>query len=151
MDTRWSESYLNGVRSGWVMVNYYAERIKNLEDQLVTYSNYSLGERVQSSPRHDALEQRVIKFIENEEKNILKFYDLLESANAKQDEAMDRISMLKEGRRKDFLIEYYVNRQSVKSIAELFEHSDGGSTRNLKAKALEYFEEMAEVHGWKKT
>ena len=93
----------------------------------------------------------MIKFIENEEKNILKFYDLLEAANAKQDEAMDRISMLKEGRRKDFLIEYYVNRQSVKSIAELFEHSDGGSTRNLKAKALEYFEEMAEVHGWKKT
>lgn len=151
MDTTWSEEYLNAVRSRWVMINYYSDRIKQLEAQMTSYGGgSSLGERVQSSPTHDALEKRVLKFIDEEERLILKIYDLLEEANEKQDEAMDRISILKEGHRKDFLIEYYIKRKSVKSITDIFDHSDVGSTRNLKQKALEYFESMADAHGWKK-
>lgn len=150
MDIGWSKAYLNGVRSRWVMVDYYSRRIQNLEEQLVTFGGGGFGEKVQSSPRHDALEARVLKFIENEEKIILKFYDLLEDANAKQDEAMDRISLLKEGHRKDFLIEYYVNRLSIREIADQFEHADEDSTRKLQRLALEYFEEMAELYSWKK-
>lgn len=150
MDTTWSETYLNAVRSRWVMVNYYSERIKQLETQLTSLGGSSLGERVQSSPTHDALERRVLDFIDEEERIMLKLCDLLGEANAQQDEAMERISTLKEGHRKDFLIEYYIKRKSIKTIADVFEHSDIGSTRNLKLKALEYFETMADLNGWKK-
>lgn len=150
MDTRWSEAYLGGVRNKWVMVDYYNKRIRELKEQILTFGSSGLGERVQSSPKRDNLEKRVIRFIEREEQIILKFYDLLEEANNKQDEAMERLSVLKEGNRKNFLIEYYVNRASVEQITNMFGHSGTGSTRNLKVKALEYFEEMADKNGWKK-
>lgn len=150
MKTGWSEAYLGGVRNRWVMVDYYEKRIRQLEDQLMSFGSGGLGERVQSSPKRDSLENRVIRFVENEEKIIVKFYDLLEVANEKQDEAMERIGCLKEGNRKNFLIEYYVNRLSIKEISAMFGHSDEASTRNLKTKALEYFEQMADENGWKK-
>lgn len=151
MEAKWSEAYLSGVRNRWVMVDYYERRIKQLEDQLIAYGSAGIsGERVQSSPKRDSLEKRVIRFVENEEKIIVKFYDQLEAANEKQDEAMERIGCLKDGNRKNFLIEYYVNRLSIREIAELFGHSDEASTRNLKAKALEYFEKAADENGWKK-
>lgn len=151
MDTKWSEAYLSGVRNRWVMVDYYEKRIKQLEDQLLAYGSTGLSnERVQSSPQRDALEKRVIRFVEDEEKLIARFYDQLDAANKKQDEAMERIGCLKEGNRKSFLIEYYVNRLSIRDITALFVHSDEASTRNLKAKALEYFERVANENGWKK-
>lgn len=150
-ETKWSEAYLSGVRNRWVMVDYYERRIKQLEDQLLAYGSAGInGERVQSSPKRDSLEKRVIRFVENEEKIIVKFYDQLEAANEKQDEAMERIGCLKDGNRKNFLIEYYVNRLSIREIMALFGHSDEGSTRNLKMKALEYFEKAADENGWKK-
>ena len=151
METKWSEAYLSGVRNRWVMVDYYEKRIRQLEEQMLAYGGASFNsERVQSSPKGDALEKRVIRFIENEEKLIARFYDQLEAANEKQDEAMERIGCLKEGNRKSFLIEYYVNRLSIRDITALFVHSDEASTRNLKAKALEYFERVANENGWKK-
>lgn len=150
MDTTWSETYLNAVRSKWTMVDYYFDRLKQVEVQLTSISGSRIGERVQSSPAHDALERRVLDSIDEEERIMLKLCDMLGEANAQQDEAMERISTLKEGHRKDFLIEYYVKRKSIKSIADIFEHSDMGSTRNLKLKALEYFETMADLNGWKK-
>lgn len=151
METKWSEAYLSGVRNRWVMVEYYEKRIKQLEDQLLSYGGASFsGERVQSSPKRDSLEERVIRFVENEGKVVERFYDQLEAANEKQDEAMERICCLKEGNRKNFLIEYYVNRLSIREIMEQFGHSDEGSTRNLKMKALEYFEKTADENGWKK-
>ena len=150
-ETKWSEAYLSGVRNRWVMVDYYEKRIKQLEDQLLAYGGAGFNnERVQSSPQRDALEKRVIRFVENEEKVIVRFYDQLEAANEKQDEAMERIGCLKEGNRKNFLIEYYVNRLSIREIMEQFGHSDEGSTRNLKMKAREYFEKAADENGWKK-
>lgn len=150
MDTRWSEAYLGGVRNRWVMVDYYNRRIRELKEQIMTFGWSDLGDRVQTSPKRDVLENRVIRFVEHEEQIVLKFYDLLEDANEKQDEAMERISTLKEGNRKNFLIEYYVKRLSIREIATLFGHSDEASTRNLKVKALEYFEQAADENGWKK-
>ena len=151
MDTSWSEAYLNAVRSRWTLIDYYSTRLKQLQEQLTSYGgSASIGERVQSSPTHNELEKRVLKFIDEEEKIMLKIYDLLEEANREQDETMDRIGCLKEGNRKNFLIEYYVNKLSIKEIMALFGHSDEGSTRNLKMKALEYFEKAADENGWKK-
>lgn len=148
-DTRWSKAYLAGLRTRWYQINILGRQIQNYRDQMNTYGGSVLGDKVQTSPRGDALENRVIKWMERMEKLTLALYDKLDEANDLQLEAIWRINELKDGRCKDLLNCYYIERMSMNEIYQLFGYESEQSVYKLHTRALEYFETMAEERGWK--
>jgi hypothetical protein len=151
MDTGWSKAYLNGVLLRWKWVDIYTIRLSQLRDQIITYGSGGLGERVQTSPTGDALEKRVLKFIEDTDRIQIALYDKLEEANAMQDEASERIMQLKPGRCQTLLIDHYIRRIEFGELSDLYGYEDGNTIYKVHQRALEYFEEIANSAGWKKS
>lgn len=150
MDTRWSRNYLNGIRTRWYQIDIWQRQIENFREQMQSFGGSAAGERVQTSPKGDALEKRVLKYVEKIDKLTMALYDKLDEANDMQVEAMDRICTLSDGRCKDLLNCYYVQRLSMGEIAGVFGYDSIESAYKLHIRALEYFEEMADKNGWKK-
>ena len=144
----WARAYLNGVISRWKWVDIFQTRIEQLREQMITYGGSDMGERVQTSPSGDALEKKVIAFIEKTNKLTMALYDKIDEANERQAEAEMRIMSLKVGKCQDLLIDHYLMRKSFEQIKEEYYYSDINTVYKLHERALEYFTEVAIANGW---
>lgn len=149
MDTRWSKSYLVGIRSTLFSLRYLEDKIQDLKSKMISQGGSGDGVKVKSSPKPDGMENRVIKYTEELstcERTLAKRY--IELIN-RQTECVDRLNEMKEGRCRDFLYEYYVRGMSEIEYANSRGYETTESVRNLKWKALQYFETLAEENNWK--
>lgn len=147
-DYRWAQAYLGGVRSLRHRLRYLDGKIMNLRDEIMTRGGVDQDVRVQTSKKKDALENMVIRYIDElarlQEGYQQKYIELCK----RQDEAMDRIACLKDGRCKELLIRYYIEWEDFVSIAADFGYIEPGSIYGLHRRALQYFAEVANANGW---
>ena len=144
----WARAYLNGIISRWRWVDIFQTRISQLREQIITYGGTGAGEKVQTSPSGDAMEKRVIAFIEKTNKLTMALYDKIDEANERQAEAEERIMCLKTGKCQDLLIDHYLCQKSFERIKEEYCYSDISAVYKLHERALKYFTEVAEINGW---
>ena len=148
MNKQGARAYLEDVRSLYQWIRYRDKRVKDLEEDIVSYGGTQIGDRVQTSPRGDTLEKRVIKYVETIERMQMQIIEKKQELIEKQDDAFRRIMELKEGRRRDFLIMYYIEGLSYSDISFALGHSELSRVYHLRDEALEYFAQMWEQNGW---
>lgn len=147
---KWAEAYLNGVLNRWKWVDIYKLRIEQLRENIIIYGTMGTGDKVQSTPTGDALERKVLKFIEDTKRAQIALLDKINEAEKKQDEAIERIMSMKPGRRRDILYDHYICKISFEELTDRYGYSDGKTIYKVHRRALEYFEYIANREGWKK-
>lgn len=146
----WAEAYLNGILSLKQWISVYNVRLAEIQDEMISYGGGGIGERVQTSPRGDALEKRVIRALERYGEIQEALFDKRDELWRKQDIAINRIMSLKDGNRKTFLMLHYIEGLNLVEISLRLGHSEPSRIYHLKDEALQYFEHEAVIHGWKK-
>lgn len=148
-NTGWARAYLGGIRNLYHWIRYMEKRIVSLEADIVSYGSTQTGDRVQSSPRGDQMERRVIKYVETIERLQVQLIEKKSQMLERQDEAFARIMELKEGHRRDFLVLYYIEGMSYAEISFEMGHSEQSRIYHLRDEAIEYFAKVARDRGWK--
>lgn len=149
-DIEWAKAYLGGVRALRYRLKYLNQKIGDLRDEILSRGSSVLGERVQTSAKGDALENAVIRYVDELTKLQKEYERQYIILQRRQDEAFDRIDKLKEGRQKDFLIRYYIDGVSEVEYANEAGFQDFGSVYHVKSRALNDFATMAKIRGWNK-
>lgn len=146
----WGEAYLNGIRALLRQIRMLNLRLDEIQEEMTTFGGSGYGERVQTSPRGDALEKKVIRAMEQYGKIQEDLLERRLELWKKQDVAVQRIQSLKDGNRKEFLLLYYIDGMSMTQVAMELGHAEPSSVYHLKDEALNYFNQAAELNGWKK-
>ena len=145
----WAEAYLGGVRALRHKLKYLDGKLRNLAEEILSRGGIEYGDKVQTSAKGDALEKKVIEYVDELTRLQNEYESQYIALQKKQDEAFDRIDMLEEGRLKDFLIQYYINGVSEVEYASAAGFLGFNTIHKVKDRALEYFTKVAEDQGWK--
>lgn len=149
MDTRWSKAYLGRVRSLRFTIGFLERKIQDFRDKMISQGGTGDGVKVRTSPRRDGLENRVLKYCEEVDKLETLFTEQYIKLTEAQRECVERLDRMKDGRCKDFLYQYYICGMSEIEYANERGYETTESVRNLKCRALRYFEQLADQYGWK--
>lgn len=116
------------------------ERIDIMSYMITVKSTSDYSDRVQSSPKQDALENQVIRYIERMEK--LDKAILKERAKLinRRHNINKKIWRMKEGQSKRFLKDYYIECKNWKQIFNEYGYTSIESAYRLKRRAIKDFE-----------
>lgn len=146
----WAEGYLNGIKSCQKWIDIYNMRLAEIADTMISYGGGIQADKVQTSPKGDALERRVIDGLERYGKIQEDILKRREELWARQDEAMERIMTLKDGNRKNFLLLHYIDGLTLTEVAMNLGHTEPSRIYHLKDEALRYFDQVGHAKGWHK-
>lgn len=116
------------------------ERMDVMSNMITIKSTSDYSERVQSSPRQDALENQVIRITEKLEqldKRLIKERSRLIS---KRHDIRIKICRMKEGQSRRFLLDYYIECKSWQQIFDEYGYTSIESAYRLKCRAINDFE-----------
>ncbi len=102
-------------------------------------------ERVQSSPRQDALENQVIRIIERMEQIDKKLISTRARLIAKRHDIRNKICRMKEGQSRRFLMDYYIECKSWQQIFDEYHYTKIESAYNLKVRAIKDFDNCGKI------
>ena len=149
MEFKDAQRYLDEVRDMRLLIKKKDEKIAEIRMRMESIGSNVSDERIQTSPRHDALEMRVIKSIEECKKLELETLEMLSTYWKMQEVAYNRIMKLKDGKRREFLLLYYIDCKSYTEISYMFNHDEESSIYHLRDLAIKYFCDVAEKRKWK--
>ena len=136
-----TEDYLQLARDmNFRLIELEKERLDVMSNMVSIKSASDYSDRVQSSPRQDALENQVIKITEKLERLDKKI--IRERANllAKRHDIRAKICKMKEGQSRRFLLDYYIECKSWQQIFDEYKYTKIESAYNLKVRAINDFE-----------
>ena len=130
-----AKEYLGQIKKLDTCIDQKQVECDELREKMHSVGGISYDEKVQSSPRADALERRVVKYVEMEQKinNMIdEFVDL-------KHEIINQIQSLTDEKHINFLFKRYVQYKSLEQIAVEMNYSYP-YIKELHSKALEEFE-----------
>ncbi len=138
-----SEQYLESIRNWRFKIIQLKKLRDEVNDAMIRTQSLSPNpDRVQSSPRADKLEMEAIRAVERMmaldkqiQRSEQKYFE-------KKHEAIDKISRMKDGQCRRFLIDYYLDGLSETQIRKEYMFSNENSVYILKRRAIKYFTEV---------
>ena len=138
-----TEDYLQMARDIKFRVDYIERELSDIEsDMYIIKSSSDYQEMVQSSPRQDALENQVIKIIEHQSKLEIKLKKERARLRQKRDEIQQKISRMKEGQSRRFLMDYYIECKNWQQIMDEYKYLNPESVYILKNRAIKDFDKF---------
>lgn len=148
MEYRIAKAYLDSILNARRQIIRLELSIERLEHEM-TYPAVTVGgDRVQSSPAGDALERRVIKYVELLEKHRKAYIRRKTSYEEKLYDAESHIMLLPDGKPKTFLLEHYIDGVSELDYGITHGYETTVSVYNLKIRAVRLFANFFEKKWW---
>lgn len=136
-----AKDYLQSIRDlRFKIEDLKKERVDVLTNMIVVKSTSDYSERVQSSPRQDALEMQVIKATERLEKIDKTLRKKIVMYQLKHNQARAEIRNLPEGQCRRFLLDYYIDGKSWDEIFKEYGFKEISSPYHLQERAVKLYE-----------
>ena len=136
-----TEDYLQSARDmKFRLDELEKERLDIMSNMISIKSASDYSDRVQSSPRQDALENQVIKITEKLERLNKRLNKERERLIFKRNDIRAKICRMKEGQNRRFLLDYYIECKSWKQIFAEYKYTSIESAYRLKCRAIKDFE-----------
>lgn len=136
-----TEDYLQSARDMKFRVDELEkERMDIMSNMITVKSTSDYSDRVQSSPRQDALENQVIKIIERMEQLDKRLIRERAKLIQKRHDIRAKICRMKEGQSRRFLMDYYIECKSWQDIFSEYGYTSIESAYRLKCRAIKDFE-----------
>lgn len=116
------------------------ERMDVMSNMITIKSTSDYSERVQSSPRQDALENQVIRITEKLEQLDKRLIKERARLISKRHDIRTKICRMKEGQSRRFLLDYYIECKSWQQIFDEYGYTSIESAYRLKCRAINDFE-----------
>ena len=120
------------------------ERMDVMSNMITIKSTSDYSDRVQSSPKQDALENQVIRIMEKMEKMDSKLLRMRSRLIALRHDIRDKICSMKEGQSRRFLLDYYIECKSWQQIFSEYGYTSIESAYRLKCRAIKDFEKYSQ-------
>ena len=148
MDFKWSLDYLNKVLEAKRKVEIQNKKLDDLRAEMCSIKGAGYEERI-TGIGNNAVEDKMIEYIALRDEYMVSWIDSRAYQLKIQEEAIERIMLLRPGRCREFLLRRYVYGISEPEIAIEFGYVEDSSIYHLRKRALEKFERMATARGWK--
>lgn len=136
-----TEDYLQSARDMKFRIDdLEKERMDIMSNMITIKSTSEYSERVQSSPKQDALENQVIRIIERMEQIDKRLISTRARLIAKRHDIRAKICRMKEGQSRRFLMDYYIECKTWQQIFTEYGYTSIESAYNLKQRAIRDFE-----------
>lgn len=139
-----TEEYLQSARDMKFRVDEIEnERLDIMSNMITVKSTSDYSDRVQSSPRQDALENQVIRIIEQMEKINKRLIKERAKLVQKRHDIRAKICRMKEGQSRRFLMDYYIECKTWQQIFTEYGYTSIESAYRLKCRAIKEFEAVS--------
>ena len=136
-----TEDYLQSARDmKFRLDDLEKERLDIMSAMITVKSTSDYSDRVQSSPRQDALENQVIRIIEKMEKMDKQLMKTRARLISLRHDIREKICSMKEGQSRRFLLDYYIECKSWQQIFDEYHYTKIESAYNLKVRAIKDYE-----------
>lgn len=136
-----AKEYLQSIRDlRFKIVDLQKERSEVLANMIVVKSTSDYSERVQSSPKQDALEMQVIRATEQMEKLDKLLRKKIVLYQYRHNKARAKIRNLPEGQCRRFLLDYYIEGKSWEEIFQEYGFKEISSPYHLQERAVRLYE-----------
>lgn len=136
-----AKEYLQSIRDlRFKIVDLQKERSEVLANMIVVKSTSDYSERVQSSPKQDALEMQVIRATEQMEKLDKLLRKKIVLYQYRHNKARAEIRNLPEGQCRRFLLDYYIEGKSWEEIFQEYGFKEISSPYHLQERAVRLYE-----------
>ena len=136
-----AQEYLQSIRDlRFKIVDLQKERNEVLANMIVVKSTSDYSERVQSSPKQDALEMQVIRATEQMEKLDKLLRKKIVLYQYRHNKARAEIRNLPEGQCRRFLLDYYIEGESWEEIFQEYGFKEISSPYHLQERAVRLYE-----------
>lgn len=140
-----TEDYLQSARDmKFRLDDLEKERLDIMSVMITVKSTSDYSDRVQSSPKQDALENQVIRIMEKMEKMDSKLLRMRSRLIALRHDIRDKICSMKEGQSRRFLLDYYIECKSWQQIFSEYGYTSIESAYRLKCRAIKDFEKYSQ-------
>lgn len=138
-----AEDFLQQARD----IQFAIDRLKEerdiiLEDMISVKSTSDYSDRVQTSPKGDALENLVIRATEKMQHIDKRIVRKVATLTEKRCEIKGMILKMEEGQSRRILMDYYINCMSAEEITKLYRYSNERSVYVTKDRAIKDFEKI---------
>lgn len=141
-----TEDYLQSARDIKFRIDdLEKERMDVMSNMITIKSTSDYSDRVQSTPRQDALENQVIKITEQMERLDKKLLKERARLIAKRHDIRAKICRMKEGQSRRFLLDYYIECKSWQQIFNEYGYTSIESAYRLKCRAIKDFEKSSKI------
>ena len=141
-----TEDYLQSARDIKFRIDdLEMERMDVMSNMITIKSTSDYSDRVQSTPRQDALENQVIKITEQMERLDKKLMKERARLIAKRHDIRAKICRMKEGQSRRFLLDYYIECKSWQQIFNEYGYTSIESAYRLKCRAIKDFEKSSKI------
>lgn len=141
-----TEDYLQSARDIKFRIDdLEKERMDVMSNMITIKSTSDYSDRVQSTPRQDALENQVIKITEQMERLDKKLMKERARLIAKRHDIRAKICRMKEGQSRRFLLDYYIECKSWQQIFNEYGYTSIESAYRLKCRAIKDFEKSSKI------
>lgn len=136
-----AKEYLQSIRDlRFKIVDLQKERSEVLANMIVVKSTSDYSERVQSSPKQDALEMQVIRATEQMEKLDKLLRKKIVLYQYRHNKARAEIRNLPEGQCRRFLLDYYIEGKNWEEIFQEYGFKEISSPYHLQERAVRLYE-----------
>lgn len=136
-----TEDYLQSARDmKFRLDDLEKERLDIMSAMITVKSTSDYSDRVQSSPRQDALENQVIRIIEKMERMDKQLMKTRARLISLRHDIREKICSMKEGQSRRFLLDYYIECKSWQQIFTEYGYTSIESAYRLKCRAIKDFE-----------
>lgn len=136
-----AKEYLQSIRDlRFKIADLQKERSEVLANMIVVKSTSDYSERVQSSPKQDALEMQVIRATEQMEKLDKLLRKKIVLYQYRHNKARAEIRNLPEGQCRRFLLDYYIEGKSWEEIFQEYGFKEISSPYHLQERAVKLYE-----------
>lgn len=136
-----AKEYLQSIRDlRFKIADLQKERNEVLANMIVVKSTSDYSERVQSSPKQDALEMQVIRATEQMEKLDKLLRKKIVLYQYRHNKARAEIRNLPEGQCRRFLLDYYIEGKSWEEIFQEYGFKEISSPYHLQERAVRLYE-----------
>ena len=139
-----TEDYLQLARDIKFRIDDLEKEKRDIMETMITVKSTSdYSDRVQSSPRQDALENQVIRIIERMETLDKKLIREREKLISTRHNIREKICRMKEGQSRRFLMDYYIECKSWQDIFSEYGYTSIESAYRLKCRAIKDFDNIS--------
>lgn len=141
-----TEDYLQSARDmKFRLDDLEKERLDIMSAMITVKSTSDYSDRVQSSPRQDALENQVIRIIEKMERMDKQLMKTRARLISLRHDIREKICSMKEGQSRRFLLDYYIECKSWQKIFTEYGYTSIESAYRLKCRAIKEFENISKI------
>lgn len=139
-----TEDYLQSARDIKFRIDEIEkERMDIMSNMISIRSASNFSDRVQSSPRQDALENQVIRISEKLERLDKKLIKERANLLTRRHDIREKICKMKEGQSRRFLLDYYIECKTWQQIFDEYGYTSIESAYRLKCRAINDFEKYS--------